>query len=238
MTTQINNLEQPIGDSLVNWSCAQFPSYVAFEGNVCRIEPIDVKRHAEELFEAYAVDIDNKLWTYMSYGPFENVESVGLWLENASQKKDPQFYVLIEKKTNKAVGIASYMRIKPEHGVIEVGNISFSPRLQRTAIATEIMYLMMKRVFEDLGYRRYEWKCDSLNQASRDAAIRFGFSYDGLFKKHIVYKNRNRDTAWYSILDDDWPLLKQAYEQWLALENFDENGRQHVKLSDFINRTR
>ena len=238
MTTQINELGQPIGESLANWSSAQFPSYIAFEGSFCRIEPIDVKRHAEELFEAYAVDIDNKMWTYMSYGPFKSVENVQQWLEHASQKTDPQFYVLIEKKTNKAVGLSSYMRIKPEHGVIEVGGISFSPLLQRTAIATEIMYLMMKRVFEELGYRRYEWKCDALNTASCNAAIRFGFSYDGTFRKHIVYQNRSRDTAWYSMLDDEWPLLKLAYEQWLAPENFNNNGQQLIKLSEFIERTR
>jgi RimJ/RimL family protein N-acetyltransferase len=238
MTTSLNELGQPIGESVSDWPLAQFPPYTAFEGSLCRIEPIAVQKHAIDLFEAYAIDVDDRMWTYMTYGPFSSIESVERWLEQASQKTDPQFYVLVEKKTNKAVGLASYMRIKPEHGAIEVGGISFSPHLQRTALATEIMYLMMKRAFEDLGYRRYEWKCDALNLASCKAAERFGFSYDGTFKKHIIYQGRNRDTAWYSILDDEWPQLKKAYLQWLAPENLDEKGQQLEKLADLINQTR
>ncbi len=238
MTNAVNELGQPIGESLADWSPAQFPPYISFEGRLCRIEPINVESHAQDLFEAYAIDRDDKMWTYMFDGPFETVASIEQWLEHARQQKDPQSYVLIEKKTAKAVGMASYLRIKPEHGVIEVGSISFSPKLQRTAIATEIMYLMMKRAFEDLGYRRYEWKCDALNAASRKAAIRFGFSYDGIFRKHMIYRNRNRDTAWYSMLNDEWPQLKKAYEQWLAPENFDDNGQQLEKLSDLIDRFR
>ena len=238
MTILENKLGQPVGETLENWSPAEFPAYTAFEGRLCRLEPIDVKRHARDLFKAFSSDTDDRMWTYMTYGPFKSVESIGQWLEVAVQIKDPQFYVLLEKTSNSAVGLASYMRIKPEHGVIEVGGISYSPRLQRTAAATEIMYLMMKRVFEDLGYRRYEWKCDALNAASCKAAVRLGFHYDGTFKKHIIYRGRNRDTAWYSILEDEWPRLKQAYRKWLAAENFDENGRQKEKLSDLINQAR
>ena len=234
MTDLENDHGQPIGESLADWQPAQFPDYCRFEGRLSRIEPIDINRHAQDLFHAYALDNRDKMWTYMTYGPFNTVQSIEQWLEQALQIQDPQFYVLIEKSSGKAVGLASYMRIKPEHGVIEVGGISFSPYLQRTPIATETMYLMMKRAFEQLNYRRYEWKCDALNAASCKAAQRFGFSFDGIFKKHIIYKNRNRDTAWYSILDDQWPTLKAAYEQWLTPENFDDNGQQRQRLGDLI----
>ena len=141
---------------------------------------------------------------------------------------------MVDRSTGKATGVASYLRIQPEHGVIEIGNILYSPLLQRTAAATEAMYLFMCRVFDELGYRRYEWKCDSLNAGSRKAAERLGFQYDGLFPQAIVYKGRNRDTAWYSILDKNWPRLKQAFEKWLSAENFDKMGRQRKRLEDFV----
>lgn len=238
MTTLFNKLKQAIGEPVSDWSSAQFPPHTEFEGGLCRIEPINIKKHAKDLFEAYAIDADNKMWTYMTYGPFKSVNSVVRWLEHVSQKKDPQFYALVEKTTNKALGLSSYMRIKPEHGVIEVGGISLSPQLQRTALATEAMFLMMRKAFEDFGYRRYEWKCDAHNSASCKAAERFGFRYEGTFKKHIIYKGRNRDTSWYAILDDEWPQLKKAYQQWLAAENFDTEGQQLKKLADLIAQAR
>ena len=234
MTNDQNGLGQPIGDALDDWKTALYPPNNLFEGRYCRIEPINIEKHASDLYTAYSQDKDDRMWTYMTYGPFRTVDSVENWLDSASQTKDPLFFTLVEKKSGKAIGLASYMRIKPEHGVIEVGGISFSPLLQKTVIATETMYLMMKRAFEELGYRRYEWKCDSLNAASCRAALRFGFAFDGIFKQHIIYRGRNRDTAWYSILDSDWPGLRTAYEKWLDPENFDSNGQQKLKLADLI----
>ncbi len=147
---------------------------------------------------------------------------------------DPLFHTIVDLATGKAVGVATFMRIDRAHGVIEVGNINYSPLLQRTPAATEAMFLMMRRVFDELGYRRYEWKCDSLNAPSRAAALRLGFQFEGIFRQAVVYKGRNRDTAWFSMIDSEWPALKRAYEQWLAPENFDAEGRQPRKLAEFI----
>ena len=170
----------------------------------------------------------------MTVGPFASIDDFQAWMKPASKTNDPLFHALIDLSTGKAVGMAAYMRIKQDVGVIEVGSISHSPRLQRTPTATEAMFLMMKRVFHELGYRRYEWKCDSLNEASRRAAERLGFNFDGLFKQALIYKGRNRDTAWYSILDSDWPRLESAYEKWLNVDNFDEKGHQKQKLQDLL----
>jgi len=147
---------------------------------------------------------------------------------------DPLFHTIVDLATGKAVGVATFMRIDRASGVIEVGNINYSPLLQRTPAATEAMFLMMRRVFEELGYRRYEWKCDSLNAPSRAAALRLGFQFEGIFRQAVVYKGRNRDTAWFSIIDSEWPSLKRAYEQWLGPENFDAEGRQKRKLAELI----
>jgi len=151
--------------------------------------------------------------------------------------EDPLFHAIVERKTGEAVGVASYLRIDPANGVIEVGHINYSPLLQRTRAATEAMFLMMRRVFDELGYRRYEWKCDALNAPSRAAAGRYGFRFEGIFRQATVYKGRNRDTAWYAIIDKDWPALKAAYERWLAPENFDAEGRQRVRLAALVEGT-
>ncbi len=143
---------------------------------------------------------------------------------------DPLFHAIVDSKSGSAVGVAAYMRIDAANGVIEVGHLNFSPRLQATTAATEAMYLMMRRAFDELGYRRYEWKCDSLNEASRRAASRLGFRFEGVFRQAVVYKGRNRDTAWYSVLDSEWPALKAGFERWLSPDNFDENGCQRRKL--------
>lgn len=174
----------------------------------------------------------------MPVGPFASEQELGTWMQSACMLDDPLFHALIDLSTGKAVGMAAYMRIQPEVGVIEIGSISFAPAMQRTPAATEAMFLFMTRVFDELGYRRYEWKCDSLNAASRKAAERLGFHYDGLFEQAVVYKGRNRDTAWYSILDKDWPALKGAFGQWLDPANFDEAGQQHRSLKDLIEQAR
>jgi RimJ/RimL family protein N-acetyltransferase len=167
----------------------------------------------------------------MAYGPFATQAELGAWIGKAGQGDDPLFHAIIDKKTGKAAGQASYLRIEPAVGVIEVGHIVFAPSLQRTIGATEVMYLMMKRVFDELGYRRYEWKCDALNEASRKAALRLGFTFEGIFRQATMYKGRNRDTAWYSVTDAEWPALKSSYEVWLDPSNFDAEGRQRRSLA-------
>jgi RimJ/RimL family protein N-acetyltransferase len=203
------------------------------EGRFCIVEPVNPARHAADLHAANSLDRKGRNWTYLPYGPFPRFEEYRDWLERASTSTGPFVHCIIERQSGRAVGVASYMRIDPAAGVIEVGGINYSPALQRTPAATEAMYLMMCRVFDELGYRRYEWKCDSLNAPSRAAAQRLGFQYEGMFRQATVYKARNRDTCWFSILDSEWPALKSAFEHWLDPQNFDPAGRQRQSLSSF-----
>jgi RimJ/RimL family protein N-acetyltransferase len=203
-------------------------------GRFCRVEPLQPARHAADLFAANSLDAEGRNWTYLFQEPFTDFESYRNWLEQVAKADDPLFHTIVDLKSGKAVGVATFMRIDRAHGVIEVGNINYSPLLQKTPAATEAMFLMMARVFDELGYRRYEWKCDSLNAPSRAAALRLGFKYEGLFRQAVVYKGRNRDTAWFSIIDAEWPALKRAYQQWLAPENFDAEGRQRRGLAELI----
>ena len=200
-------------------------------GRYCSVEPIGPERHARALHEANMRDPTGRAFTYLSAGPFASYDAYLAWITAFCLGRDPQFHEIVDSATGNAVGVASYMRIDAGHGAIEVGHINYSPLLQRTRAATEAMYLMMQRVFE-LGYRRYEWKCDSLNAASRAAAQRLGFSYEGVFRQAVVYKGRNRDTAWYAMIDSEWPALREAYRQWLDPANFDAQGRQRLRLSD------
>ena len=231
MTQTVNDLGQPIGFPIDNWKAPARPPREPMLGRYSRVEPINVERHAAALFEANSADTEGRIWTYLPYGPFTTLADYQAWMEKTCLGDDPLFHAIIESKTGQAVGVASYLRIDPNNGVIEVGHINYSPRLQRSPAATEAMYLMMRRVFE-LGYRRYEWKCDSFNQRSRRAAQRFGFSYEGIFRQAAMYKGRNRDTAWYSIIDAEWPALKAAYAQWLDPANFDDTGQQKSRLAD------
>jgi RimJ/RimL family protein N-acetyltransferase len=207
-------------------------------GRFCRVEALDPKRHAADLFAANSLDKDGRNWTYLFQEPFAELASYSQWLEQVARGDDPLFHTIVDLKSGKAVGVATLMRIDRANGVIEVGNINYSPLLQRTPAATEAMFLMMVRVFDELGYRRYEWKCDSLNAPSRAAALRLGFQYEGLFRQAVIYKGRNRDTTWFSIIDAEWPALKRAYQQWLAPENFDGEGRQRRGLADLIEAAR
>ncbi len=234
MATRQNALGQAIGDEVPGWVGAKRPPRFSVTGRFCQIEPLDEKKHLTDLFDAFRKDAEGKLWTYMFVGPFADIDSLRAWLRPACASEDPMFYAIVDLESDKALGLAALMRIKPEMGVIEVGNIAYSTALQRTAAATEAMFLLMTAVFDDLGYRRYEWKCDSLNAASRSAAERLGFRYDGLFRQAIVYKGRNRDTAWYSILDRDWPALKSGFCKWLDKDNFDDGGRQKKPLQQFL----
>ncbi len=205
------------------------------KGTYCRVEPLSPETHTADLFEAYAEAEDSRNWTYLSRDDgFANEAALMDWLEVARQSDDPLVHAIVDRATDKAVGLASYLRIEPAVGVIEVGSINYSPRLQRTPAGTEAMFLMMRRAFEELGYRRYEWKCDALNTRSRRAAIRFGFTYEGLFRQATMYKGRNRDTAWYSILDGEWTTLRSAYEKWLDPANFEGDGWQRKGLADLI----
>lgn len=199
-------------------------------GRYCRVEPLEPEAHATDLFRAYAEDRAQELWTYLPYGPFESADAYTDWVREVSGQADPMFHAVVDARTDRAVGVASYLRIEPSVGVIEVGHICFSPALQGTRAATEAMCLMMRRVFDELGYRRYEWKCDALNTASRGAAKRLGFTFEGVFRQATIYKGRNRDTAWYSIIDEEWPALAGACASWLDPANFDAEGRQRSRL--------
>ena len=227
----VNALGQRVGVPLADWKRPPRPPRTAMEGRTCRVEPLDVERHADELFAANALDADGRGWTYLPYGPFADRAPYLEWMRATCLGDDPLFHAIVDRASGRAVGVASYLRIDPVAGSIEVGHLRFSPLLQRSVASTEAMYLMMKRAFE-LGYRRYEWKCDALNAPSRAAADRLGFSYEGLFRQALVYKGRNRDTAWYSIVDHEFPRLAGAFESWLDPANFDEAGRQRRRLSD------
>jgi RimJ/RimL family protein N-acetyltransferase len=225
-----NELGQPIGAPVEGWTARPMPPRTPMVGRWCRVEPLDVARHAAELHEANLDDREGKNWTYLTSEPFQDPDLYSAWLEKMSAAGDPMFHAIIDARSGKAAGVAAYLRIEPAYGVIEVGQINFSPRLQRTPAATEAMALMMRRVFDELGYRRYEWKCDDLNAPSRAAADRLGFTYEGTFRQALVYKGRNRDSAWFSILDHEWPALREAFDRWLDPGNFDDQGRQKTRL--------
>jgi RimJ/RimL family protein N-acetyltransferase len=231
VSAHLNDLGQPVGAPLPGWKGVERPPRTAMSGRYCRVEPIDPARHAEDLYRANALDPSKRNFTYLSIGPFDTFDAYRAWMASASRSEDPLFHAIIDVATGKAVGIASYMRIDPANGVVEVGHLNYSPLLQRKHAATEAMYLMMKRAFE-LGYRRYEWKCDSLNAASRAAAQRLGFSYEGVFRQASIYKGRSRDTAWYAAIESEWPELKRAFIRWLDPVNFDAQGNQRLRLSD------
>ena len=231
MTDHINHLGQPIGFPLPDWTARARPPRTPMEGRLCRIEPIDVERHSADLHAANLMDKEGRNWTYLAYGPYEQLADYRQWMHTTCLSDDPLFHAVVDLKTGRAVGVASYLRIDPTSGVIEVGHINYAPPLQRTAAATEAMFLMMRRVFDELGYRRYEWKCDALNAPSRAAALRLGFQFEGIFRQATIYKRRNRDTAWYAIIDRDWPALKERYERWLHPANFDAAGRQRQSLA-------
>jgi len=215
--------------------CRQISHFTSpSEGHFCLLEPLDATRHAKDLYAANAQDEAGSNWTYLPYGPFTTFEAYEKWLHSVCMGHDPQFYAVIHPDSGKPVGVASYLGIAPSSGSIEVGHIHFSEIIKRSPAATEAMFLMMKRAF-DLGYRRYEWKCDVLNTGSCSAAQRLGLSFEGVFRQATVYKERNkernRDTAWFAAVNADWPELSHAFIQWLNPSNFDKNGKQYQSLS-------
>lgn len=232
MSERVNELGQPIGFEIAGWSARPLPPSSSMEGRRVQVELLDLDKHGADLWATIAEDREGRNWTYLPAGPFADQAGYLAWLGGISAGRDPMFHAVVDRASGKAVGVASYLRIDPANGVIEVGHINFSPRLQRKPSATEAMFLMMRRVFEELGYRRYEWKCDALNAPSRAAALRLGFRFEGIFRQAVVYKGRNRDTAWFAITDRDWPALKDAFERWLDPANFDPEGRQKTRLSD------
>jgi RimJ/RimL family protein N-acetyltransferase len=227
---------------LRNWKAAPRPGPVTLRGRYVTLEPLDPDRHVAALWEA--VRGHDELWTWLAKGPFRSCEALAEHIAKWREANDAILLAILPREEGPAVagqprdmapegqarGWASFMRIEPEHGVIEVGNILLSPALQKTRAATEAMYLMASHVFDHLGYRRYEWKCNALNEPSRRAAQRLGFTFEGIFRQHMVIKGRNRDTAWYAMLDREWPARKHAFETWLSPSNFDEHGRQLSSL--------
>lgn len=236
MPQPTNSLGQPIGFPLPDWAPPPRPPRAPIAGRYCRVEPLDAARHADDLFAANAQDTAGRMWTYLPYGPFATPAEYRAWAEERSRSDDPQFHAIVDAGSGRAVGVASYLRIDPAAGSIEVGHIAFAPPLQRTPAASEAMFLLMRRAFE-LGYRRYEWKCDALNAPSRAAAQRLGLSFEGVFRQATVYKRRNRDTAWYAAIDAEWPALQMAFERWLSPANFDAGGRQIERLRDLTGGT-
>lgn len=230
MTPTTNEFGQPIGPPLPpGWAPPPPPPREPFIGRFCQIVPLDVS-HADALFEEFAA-LGDSHWTYLYYGPFRNPDEYRTFVASILNSADPLYFtVLID---GRPAGLVSYLRITPASAFIEVGHLNYGPRMRRSPAATEAMYLMMRRAFE-LGYRRYEWKCDSLNAPSRAAALRLGFAFEGVFRNATVYKGRSRDTAWYAVTDDRWPGVKAAFEAWLSADNFDEHGTQKVRLADLI----
>jgi RimJ/RimL family protein N-acetyltransferase len=220
---------------LSKWAPPVTPVGAPLRGNYVALERLDADVHAADLHRAFSGH-DN-LWDYMPYGPFASAAAYHRWAKEMAAQEDPLFYVLRNLTTGHCGGVASYLRIAPTAGSIEVGHICISPELQNSAAATEAMFLMMQWAFE-AGYRRYEWKCNAANLASRRAAQRFGFSYEGIFRQAAVIKGRNRDTAWFSVIDSEWPALREAFSAWLAPSNFDTNGMQRERLSDLTNLVR
>jgi RimJ/RimL family protein N-acetyltransferase len=220
----------PIGDE-VDASPAKRPARTTLQGRLGRLTPLDPSAHGDALFEAIGGDAGNKLWVYLFEGPFPDRAAFDQHLRRIAASEDPLFFAIVDQTSGRAVGYASYMRIDPAHRVIEVGSILFTPLLQRTALATEAMYLMARYVFDVLGYRRYEWKCNALNAPSRKAALRLGFTFEGIFRQHMIVKGRNRDTAWFSMLDSEWPTRKANFEHWLDSSNFVPDGQQKIALT-------
>jgi RimJ/RimL family protein N-acetyltransferase len=224
----------PIGP-LVDAHPARRPERVTLEGRWITLAPLDPARHAEALYQgSHDREAQDGVWIYLPDGPYRSLDEFRAAIENKARSSDPLFFAVIDNASGRAVGYQTLMRIDAPNRVIEVGNVMYTPAMQRTAGATEAQYLFAHHVFDTLGYRRYEWKCNALNAPSRIAAKRFGFSFEGIFRQHMIVKGRNRDTAWFAMLDSEWPARKSAYERWLRPDNFDPEGRQRLRLSELM----
>jgi RimJ/RimL family protein N-acetyltransferase len=220
---------RPVGPTLAGWEAPPAPGPAVLEGRYARLERL-AERHAGGLWEAFAEDAAGAIWTYMPHGPFADEAAFAAWVAAAGAMSDPFYYAITDRGGGRTAGVAAFLAIRPAHGVIELGAITFAPCLQRTRAATEAITLMGSWAF-GAGYRRFEWKCDALNAASRRAAERLGFRHEGTFRRHMVVKGRSRDTAWYAIIDAEWPRVRERWEAWLDPENFDAEGRQRRRLA-------
>jgi RimJ/RimL family protein N-acetyltransferase len=230
-------VDLPVGESL-DWVAAKRPTHTELRGVFILLRPIEAEADAGPLYAvSHSPNGDPAIWTYLPDGPYESAEHLRQTLSWAKASSDPLYFTLVRLADERPLGWVSYLRVTPEFGVIEIGHIWFAPELQRTAGATEAIYLLIRHAFDDLGYRRVEWKCDALNAASRRAAERFCFIFEGVFRKHQIVKGRNRDTAWYAITDNDWPTIRAGFQSWLAPANFDSEGRQICSLAELIGAT-
>lgn len=227
-----NQFGQPVGEALIDWQPRQPPSRVTLKGRYCYLEPLRVD-HAGALFRAYHLAEDTRSWTWLLREPDATAADFSQWVAGVSDLPDPMHFTVFDNQTHSPVGTLALMRIDPKNGVVEVGHVHFSPLLSRTPMSTEAQYLLMQYVFDTLGYRRYEWKCNSLNEPSRRAALRLGFQYEGRFRQALVIKGHNRDTDWFSIIDAEWPALAKAFENWLATDNFTADGTQRRSLESW-----
>jgi RimJ/RimL family protein N-acetyltransferase len=221
--------EQPVGQR-VETNPAKRPERITLSGRSISLVPLNAEAHADALFEGANGGDKDRVWTYLFDGPYTDRAVFPANVEAKAKSEDPLFFAIVDNASGKPLGYQTFLRVEPLHRVIEVGNILYTPAMQRTIGATEAQYLFARYVFDELGYRRYEWKCNDLNAPSKRAAQRFGFSFEGVFRQHMIVKGRNRDTAWFSMLDSEWPAQRAAYEQWLAPDNFDAAGRQKVSL--------
>ncbi|MFO1033668.1 MAG: GNAT family protein [Hyphomicrobiales bacterium] len=230
-TANTRRVERPVGPIVDPLPPGSKPDLRPLHGHWVRLDPVSVARHAQQLFASFdGMDPNGDVWTWMAYGPFADLDVFAAWLKDREASRDPWFYAIVDRQSGEARGMASFMRADPANGAIEIGNIWLSPGLQKTRQASEAIYLMIRHAFDDLGVRRLEWKCDALNQPSRDAAKRFGFTFEGIFRQHYIIKGRNRDTAWFSIIDKEWPSIRKGFEAWLDPANFDEKVQQKAKL--------
>lgn len=230
--SQLNQFGQLIGDALPDWQPRPYPQRVVLEGQYCRLEPLSLQ-HADALFAAHQQAADTRNWTWLLREPEGSVEEYRQWIAGVESLQDPLHFAVIDIRTQQPVGSLALMRIEPNHGVMEVGHVHFSPLLSRTPASTEAQWLLMRYAFETLGYRRYEWKCNSFNDPSRRAALRLGFQFEGRFRQALVIKGHNRDTDWFSIIDGEWPALDRAFQAWLAADNFTADGKQRQSLEAF-----
>ncbi|HDG1692194.1 TPA: GNAT family N-acetyltransferase [Kluyvera georgiana] len=230
--SQLNQFGQLIGDALPDWQPRPYPQRVVLEGQYCRLEPLSLQ-HADALFAAHQQAADTRNWTWLLREPEGSVEEYRQWIAGVESLQDPLHFAVIDIPTQQPVGSLALMRIEPNHGVMEVGHVHFSPLLSRTPASTEAQWLLMRYAFETLGYRRYEWKCNSFNDPSRRAALRLGFQFEGRFRQALVIKGHNRDTDWFSIIDGEWPALDRAFQAWLAADNFTADGKQRQSLEAF-----
>lgn len=229
---EVNEFGLPVGLPMPGWTPRERPSRTPMQGRLVRLEVADADTHAGPLFDAYATEKDTRNWTYLPWGPFDSAEAVGATITALNAMPDWLCHAIIDLASGKPIGLASYLRIDPANGSIEVGGLSYSPLLQRTPASTEAMYLMMARAFDELGYRRYEWKCNALNAPSVAAALRLGFRYEGTFRQAQITKGRSRDNSWFSIIDSEWPKVRDALVAWLDPGNFGADGRQKRRLED------